>query len=143
MMNRNAFAALAAFLLSVVSLRTSYADNFGVVGSLIDLSANVSESILPGDKLFEQSNPVFGTAPDPKQSAELLHISDTGVNASGRSKNINGAFASSLAESNGNGGVGVSQLIFGSPGDTGDNITRQLTSQSLWTQTFLYNGVPE
>jgi hypothetical protein len=143
MMNRNASAALAALLVSLFSLRTSYADTFGVVGSLIDLSANVSESILPGDKIFQQSNPVFGTAPDPKQSAELLHISDTGVNGSGRSNNIKGAFASSLAESDGNGGVGVSQLIFGSPGNTGDNITRQLTAQSLWTQTFLYNGIPD
>ena len=143
MINRNALAALAASLVSILSLRTSYADNFGVVGSLIDLSANVSESILPGDKVFQQSNPVLGTAPDPKQSAELLHISDTGVNGAGRSKNIKGAFTSSLAESDGNGGVGVSQLIFGSPGDTGDNITRQLTAQSLWTQTFVYNGIPD
>ena len=35
-------------------------------------------------------------------------MSATGVNPSPRS-NVNGAFASSLAESNGNGGVGVSQ----------------------------------
>jgi hypothetical protein len=142
MIYRNAFVALTAAFISVFSLRTSYADNFGVVGSPIDLSANLSESILPGDKVFQRSNPVLGTEPDPKQSAELLHISDTGVNGSGRSNNIKGAFASSLAESDGNGGVGVSQLIFGSPGDTGDNVTRQLTAQSLWTQTFVYNGTP-
>jgi hypothetical protein len=115
--HRNALAALAAALLSVFSGGTSYASTlqFGVVGSPIDLSANVSEAILPGGTVFQNSNPLFGTAPNPVQSAELLHLSDTGVNASGRSTNISDAFASSLAESNGNGGVGVSQTIFGSP----------------------------
>jgi len=69
-----------------------------------------------------------------------LHLSDTGVNASGRSANISGAFASSLAESDGNGGVGVSQLIFGPAGDAGQEAIRKLVAQSLWTHTFLYNG---
>jgi len=138
-------AALTAALLAACFIGTARADilQFGVVGSPIDLSANVSEAILPGSNgnVFQQSSPLFGTQPDPKQSAELLHLSDAGVNASDHSK-ISGAFSSSLAESNGNGGVGVSQLIFGSPGDTGDNIVRQLVAQSLWTQTFVYNGTP-
>ena len=137
MIDRNALAAL----ISVFSIGTLYADTlqFGVAGSPIDLSANVSESILPGGSVFQDSKPLFGTTPDPKQSAELLHVSRTGVNASGRSTNISGAFASSLAESNGNGGVGVSQLIFASPGGSGQGV-RQLVAQSLWTQTFVYNG---
>src|SRR5262249_20876757 len=67
---------------------------------------------------------------------------EKGVNGSGRSTNISGAFASSLTESNGNGGVGVSQLIFGSPADPGQNVIRQMVAQSLWTQTFVYNGSP-
>jgi hypothetical protein len=55
---------------------SAYADtDFGVVGSPIDLSANVSEAILPGGTVFQNSSPLFGTEPDPKQSAELLHIS--------------------------------------------------------------------
>lgn len=83
---------------------------------------------------------MFGTTIDPLQSAELLHVSDTGVNASGRSTKISGAFASSLAESDGNGGVGVSQLIFGSPGNSGEDAVRQLVAQSLWTHTFVYTG---
>ena len=117
---------------------------FGVVGSPIDLSANVSEAILPGGTVFHDASPLFGTEPDPKQSAELLHISPVGVNPSDHSK-LSGAFASSLAESDGNGGVGASQLIFGPPGDPGDpdqNVVRQLVAQSLWTQTFVYNGSP-
>jgi hypothetical protein len=115
---------------------------FGVIGSPIDLSANVSEAVLPGATVFQDSKPLFGAEPDPKQSAELLHLSDKGVNASGRSKNISGAFASSLAESNGNGGVGVSQTIFGLPDDANENVVRQMVAQSLWTQTFVYNGSP-
>jgi hypothetical protein len=141
--NRTALAALVAALSSAFSTGISYASSlqFGVIGSPIDISANVSESILPGGMLFQDSKPIFGTEPDPKQSAELLHISDNGVNASGRSTSIQGAFASSLAESNGNGGVGVSQTIFGNPGPP-ENVVRQLVAQSLWTQTFVYNGSP-
>src|SRR5262245_16642601 len=144
MIHRNAPAVFAAAITSALSGGTLYAGTlqFGVVGSPIDLSANVSEAILPGGTVFQDSNPLFGTAPDPKQSAELLHLSQTGVNASGRSTSISGAFASSLAESNGNGGVGVSQTIFGSPGAPGQNVIRQLVAQSLWTQTFVYNGSP-
>jgi hypothetical protein len=37
---------------------------------------------------------------------------------------------------------GVSQLIFGSAGDPSQNVVRQLVAQSLWTQTFVYNGSP-
>jgi hypothetical protein len=143
MINRNALGALSAALISVFSSGTLCADTlqFGVVGSPIDLSANVSEAILPGSTFFQDSKPLFGTAPNPKQSAELLHLSEKGVNASERSTNISGAFSSSLAESNGNGGVGVSQTIFGSPG-TPENVVRRLVAQSLWTQTFVYNGSP-
>jgi hypothetical protein len=143
MINRNALAAPIAAVIAVFSAGTLCADTlqFDVVGGPIDLSANASESILPGGTVFQDSKPLFGTTPDPKQSAELLHLSEKGVNASGRSTNISGAFASSLAESNGNGGVGVSQTIFGSPG-TPENVVRQLVAQSLWTQTFFYNGSP-
>ena len=142
--NRNRAAALTAALISAVCGGNLYASTlqFGVVGSPIDLSANVSESILPGGTVFQDSSPIFGTQPDPKQSAELLHLSDVGINASGRSTNINGAFASSLAESDGNGGVGVSQTIFGPPGGADENVVRQMVAQSLWTQTFVYNGTP-
>ena len=143
-MNRSGLAVVIAGLISAFSSRAVHASTlqFGVVGSPIDLSANVSEAILPGGTIFQNSSPVFGTQPDPKQSAELLHISSTGVNASRRSTNISNAFASSLAESDGNGGVGVSQTIFGSPGGPNENVIRQLVAQSLWTQTFVYNGSP-
>jgi hypothetical protein len=37
----------------------------------------------------------------------------------------------------------VSQTIVGSPGNTGQNVVRQLVAHSLWTQTFVYNGSPD
>jgi PEP-CTERM motif len=123
---------------------SAYADPpFGVVGGPIDLSANVSEAILPGGTIFHDSDPVFGTEPNLKQSAELLYTSPVGVNPSDHSK-LSSAFASSLTESDGNGGVGASQLIFGlpNPGGADQNVVRQLVAQSLWTQTFVYNGSP-
>ncbi|HEV8414898.1 MAG TPA: hypothetical protein VGQ49_14990 [Bryobacteraceae bacterium] len=136
LIHRHVLAALIAAPISVFSHGTLYADS--LVGT-VDLSANVRESLLPGGTVFHDAKPLFDTTPDPKQSAELLHLSATGVNGSGRSTNISSAFASSLAESDGNGGVGVSQLIFGSPGGSGQGV-RQLVAQSLWTDTFLYNG---
>ena len=113
---------------------------FGVVGSPIDLSANVQESILLGGTIFQDSMPLFGTSPNPKQSAELFHTSDVGViTQAGWHTSTQSAFASSLAESDGNGGVGVSQIILASAGSPGgsDQVIRQLVAQSLWTQTFL------
>ena len=138
MIHRNALAALAAvlaFVFSSGSLCASPLDS----PLMIDISSNVFESIIPGGTIFHDSKPLFGVTADPLQSSELLHLSDVGVNGSGRSTNISSAFASSLAESDGNGGVGVSQLIFGSPGGSGDGV-RQLVAQSLWTHTFLYTA---
>jgi len=133
MINRNALAAPIAASISPFTSATLHAGTI----LTIDLSANVIESIVPGGTLFHDSKPLFGATAGPLQSTGLLHLSDTGVNASGRSKNISGAFASSLAESDGHGGVGVSQLIFGDPGGSG---VRKLVAQSLWTDTFLYTG---
>ena len=98
--SRSRIAALAAILISASSSGTLRAGTlqFGVVGSPIDLSANVSEAILPGGTIFHDSDPLFGTEPDPKQSAERLYTSPVGVNPSAHSK-LSGAFASSLAES--------------------------------------------
>ncbi len=135
--NRNALAALIVALISVFSSARLYADT---TLAPVDLSANVIEYALPGGTVSHGSNPLLGTTADPHQTAELLHLSDTGVNASRRSTNISGAFASSLAESNGNGGAGVSLLIFGNPGDSAQDAVRKLVAQSLWTHTFVYNG---
>jgi len=139
---RGCFASGASVVASALSA-AAYAAvlPFGVVGSPIDLSANVKDVLQPGGTVvFQDSSALFGTTPSPVQSAELLHFSD-GINPSSHSK-LSGAFTSSLAQSDGNGGVGVSQLIFGSPDGAGGSGVRQLVAQSLWTQTFVYNGTP-
>jgi hypothetical protein len=71
-----------------------------IVGAPIDLSASVHEALLPEGTIFDDSEPA------PKQSAEALHIATKGDDPTGRG--LGGAFASALAESDGNGGVGVS-----------------------------------
>jgi hypothetical protein len=111
-----------------------------IVGAPIDISAFVHEGLLPGGTIFENTQTVTGAFTTPKQSAELLHLASNGENLSGRSTNIQGAFASALAESDGNGGVGVTAWIGGSPSNTNPAAIGQLVSQATWTQNFTYNG---
>jgi hypothetical protein len=142
-MNRNMFAALAAVLISLFSCGALSADviplPFGVFGFPLDISASVKETLQPSGTvvLNDSPTPLFDTVQG--ESVQLLDISSTGVNASGRSTNIHGAFGSALTAADGNGGVGVSQLIFGPPDSSGQGF-RRLTAESLWTQTFRYDG---
>jgi hypothetical protein len=111
-----------------------------IVGAPIDLSEFVHEALLPGGTIFEDTHSVTGASTTPKQSAEYLYLASKGENLSGRSTNITGAFASALAESDGNGGVGVTAWIGGSPSDTNAASLSQLVSQATWKQSFTYNG---
>jgi hypothetical protein len=111
-----------------------------IIGAPIDLSAFVHEGLLPGGTIFEDTHSVTGALTSPKQSAEYLYLSSKGENLSGRSTNIAGAFASALAESDGNGGVGVTAFIGGSPSNTNPAAIGQLVSQATWKQNFTYNG---
>jgi hypothetical protein len=112
----------------------------GIVGAPIDLSAFVHEGLLPGGTIFEDTHTVTGALTSPKQSAEYLYLASIGENLSGRSTNIDGAFASALAESDGNGGVGVTAWIGANPSRTNPAAISQLVSQATWTQNFTYNG---
>jgi hypothetical protein len=54
---RCAFVAVTAVLISAFTGTTLRADttlSFGLVGSPIDLSANISEAILPGGTIFQE-----------------------------------------------------------------------------------------
>src|SRR5215831_4303917 len=123
-----------------VALMADQAAGDSIVGSPIDLSAFVHEAVLPGGTIFEDTHSVTGAFTTPKQSAEYLYLASKGENLSGRSTNITGAFASALAESNGNGGVGVTAFIGGSPSNTNPAAIGQLVSQATWKQNFTYNG---
>lgn len=111
-----------------------------IVGAPIDLSAFVHEGLRPGGTIFEDTHSVTGALTTPKQSAQYLYLASKGQNLSGRSTNITGAFASALTESDGNGGVGVTAFIGGSPSSTNPAAIGQLVSQATWKQNFTYNG---
>src|SRR6516165_87627 len=111
-----------------------------IVGAPIDVSAFVHEGLLPGGTIFEDTHAVTGAFTTPVQSEEYLYLASKGENLSGRSTNITGAFASSLAQSDGNGGVGVTAWIGGSPSNTNPASIGQLVSQATWKQSFTYNG---
>jgi hypothetical protein len=112
----------------------------GIIGSPVDLSASVHEGLLPGGTIFDDAHTVTGAFTTPVQSAEYLYLASKGSNLSGRSTNIDGAFASSLASSDGNGGVGVTAFIGGSPSNTNPASIGQLVAQATWRQNFTYNG---
>src|SRR5262252_1400171 len=136
---RRLFACTAVAMICVgVTAKPVYA--IGIFGVPLDISASVKETLQPsGTIVFNDSPPpLFDSVPG--QSITLLDTSSKGVNGSGRSTKISDAFGSALTAADGNGGVGVSQLIFGSPDSSGGDSVRQLAAQSLWTQTFLYTG---
>jgi hypothetical protein len=111
-----------------------------IVGAPIDISALVHEGLIPGGTIFEDTREVTGAFTTPKESAEYLYLATKGENLSGRSTNIQDAFASALAESDGNGGVGVTSFIGRSPSNTDLTAIQQLFSKAIWNQSFTYNG---
>jgi hypothetical protein len=96
---------------------------------------------LPGGSVFSDSTVVDTGAPDAAPSVNPLRTT-RGVNASGRSTQISQGFASSQADAHGNGGVGVTNLLFGNP-QPGSPAVDQLAAQSLWTQTFSNTGATD
>jgi hypothetical protein len=123
-----------------VALMAGQAVSGEIVGAPIDLSARVHETVLPGGTIFDDTHSVTGAFTTPKQSAEYLYLASQGENLSGRSTNIDRAFASALAESDGNGGVGVTAWIGANPSHSNPAAIGQLVSQATWQQSFTYNG---
>lgn len=104
-------------------------------------SASVHENLLPGGSIFSDSQVVDSGAAGAAPSVDLLHRTDRGVNGSGRSTQISQGFASAQADAHGNGGVGVSDLLFG-PAQQADSVD-QLAAEVLWTQTFTDVGASD
>src|SRR4051794_12780418 len=102
--------ALTTFL--AFSLLAGQAGGGGLVGTQnISLSAFVQEALLPGGTIFEDAHTVSGAPITPKQGVDYLYLASIGENLSGRSTRIDRAFASALAQTDGNGGVGVTAFI--------------------------------
>jgi len=111
---------------------------FGVSEGPVDVTASVIWSDQSGATLHTETRNVPGQAGGPLQSAEILFVEPKlGANVSSHGRNIQSAFASSLATADGvrqDGGVGVSALKF-SPAPVAGAFD-QLVSQASWQQTF-------
>ncbi len=129
----------AALVLFVSAARSD--PIFGVIDGPIDLLADVTQAVTPGDIVFSDNQRVLGAIAGPKQTAEFLHLVPAGRNLSGRTPGVRTGFASALAESDGNGGVGVSNVLFGPHLDSAQTSTADLVSQSVWRQTFVHAGL--
>ena len=107
-------------------------------------SALVQENLLPGGgHLFDQSQVIDSGTPGAPTKVNLLHTDDRGVNGSKRSTQIKQAFASAQADVHGNGGVGATNLLFGSADPNNPAAVNQLVGQAVWTQTFTNTGSTE
>ena len=113
------------------------ADTLADIIKQLPLRDGFDEALLPGGTTFDDTHSVLGAQTTPKQSAEYLYFATTGDNLSGRSTNIDRAFASSLAESDGNGGVGVTSFIGPNPSRVNPLASEQLVSEATWKQRFL------
>lgn len=130
-----ALTALLLFVPPAAALSTAFGDN-------VTFSAYVEEAVLPGGTVFENTDPRIDIPiAGPLVTTELLHNPVAGVNFSGHSPSITKAFASSLAGSDGAGGVGVTATVFGNPNPDHLGSVGQQVAQSLWTQTFQFFGV--
>ena len=106
----------------------------------MDITAIVIENSDPGGYVHYQDLTIPDTEPAPKQSANLLYLQTRGHNFSGHSGQIADGFASALAESDGNGGVGVNTWLGGNGSAIDPLATGELTAQAIWRGSFNYLG---
>jgi hypothetical protein len=120
----------AAALLAAVAAPALADPTFGVIDGPLNMHANVLWADLSGNTLHSDFSDVPGTIAGPVQRAEIL-FQDAGMggNPTRLPPTVTNAFASSLAASDGNGGVGVTAVKFGGGGE-------QVLSQASWQQTF-------
>ncbi len=104
----------------------------------LDLDAFVQEKLVPGASIFSDDHATPNAQPGDR--AEFLYLASQGENLSGRSTQITGAFASALAEQNGNGGVGVTSFIGANPSDANPNAVQDITALAVFSQNFTNTG---
>jgi hypothetical protein len=103
----------------------------------LDVKVRVTESLGPsgGTVLFDRTDQPGDHEVGEFVQAELLHRSDLGGNGSGRSTNISQAFGSAAADSNGEGGAGVSMATERGLGE----VVHRMTAEAHFEQS-LTNG---
>lgn len=114
----------------------SAAPVYGVVDLPIDMHTTITRLTNPGGTQYSNEVTTVGDVAGSAKKSEQYYEAPRGVNLSGRGQSPNHAFASALAESSGNGGVGVSSLLFGPAivGQAGGY--EKLVAQASWTQIF-------
>jgi len=131
----------AAVAVAATLVAGTAAAQLGVAGGDIDLSTLTREAVIPGGEVQAHLDGPFGYVPGSADKSEQLMFATKGINLSGRSPNIQQAFASATARADGNGGVGVSAYEFGYETNGAGPTVRQLVAQASWAQTFANNGV--
>jgi hypothetical protein len=114
-----------------------------VIPSPFALSATVHDAFLPGGAPFNDGKILDGVPASPTQSVKFLYFPVKGETLSGHSTSIDRAFASSLAGTDRNAGVGVTSFIGGSPSDSNPDSVEQLVAQASMEQTFHYSGTED
>jgi hypothetical protein len=127
-------------LASLAVATTQAAPIYGVVDSPIDMHTSITRLTNPGGIQYSNALTTVGDVAGTAMKSEQYYEAPHGVNPSGRGQSPNHAFASALAESSGNGGVGVSSLLYGPAivGQAGGY--EEMVAQSYWTQIFEATG---
>lgn len=127
---RWATSGIAAAALLAAGAPAQADPTFGVIDGPVNSHANVLWADLSGNTLHADFSDVPGTVSGPTTSAWLLfQDAGMGINPTGRPPTVTNAFASSLAASDGLGGVGVTAVKFFGGGE-------EVVSQASWQQTF-------
>lgn len=130
---------LAGMAIAIAGLSqgpASAAPVYGVVDLPIDMHTTITRLINPGGTQYSNALTTVGDVAGSALKSEQYYEAPRGVNWSGRGQSTLHAFASALAESSGNGGVGVSSVLLGPaiPGMAGGY--EKLVAQASWTQVF-------
>lgn len=129
--------ALAAPLLMMGHAGVADAAQDLIFGPL-DLDATVQEKLVPGASIFLDDHSTPNAQPGDR--SEYLYLASQGENLSGRSVKIQGAFASALAEQDGNSGVGVTSWIGANPSNSDPSAVQDLIALGVFSQNFTNTG---
>jgi len=133
------FAALAAPFLVMGQAAQAQFDN-----GPLEMAGGATEELVPG-RTIDEGNPIFNDGQTsffamPGDRVQFLYHASQGENLSGRSSNIQNAFASASADDNLNGGVGATSWVGANPSDTDPTAVQRLTAIPEWERHISFTG---
>jgi hypothetical protein len=140
--SRHRHTHIAVSACVAVSLMAGNAMGGGLLATPPEMTAFVHEGLVPGGTIFEDTHSATPSPGTPIATAQYLYLASLGDNLSGRSTQISRAFASSLAQNNGNGGVGVTAFIGLLPSRDPTAVS-QLIARATWKQSITYNNTTQ